>query len=149
MFYVDHRESLIDKMCTCVPTPAASHLEGSSALSDHGGVKPEQSKLLGDFPLIWPGIETSDLQKNGTLTSGEVDLHAKVTHRKVTDTKGITFFNHHDFEFIGPDRQPSRLTKVEDCLKLAKIIKGTGVPNYKSARFPLQSYLKLDRWADI
>ena len=57
--------------------------------------------------------------------------------KKVTDTKGIKFFNHHNFEFIGSDRQPSKLAK--DCLKLAKIIKGTGVPNYKSARFPLQS----------
>ena len=149
MCYVEYIEHIIDELCTCVPTPAASPSEGSSALSDHSEVKPAQKKLLGDFSLICPGIEMSDCLKNCSLASGQVDLHSKVTQREVTDTKGIKIFDHHDFKFIGPDREAIRLIRVEDCLQLAKIIKVTGVPNYKGARFHLQSDLNLDRWAEI
>ena len=43
-----------------------------------------------------------------------------------------------DFEFIGPDRQPSSNTSLKDYIHMANIIQATGVPNYKLARFPIQ-----------
>ena len=51
-----------------------------------------------------------------------------------------------DFKFIGPDRQPSTSTTLRDYTHMANIIEATGLPNYKLARFPIQSGLNLDAW---
>ena len=37
------------------------------------------------------------------------------------------------FEFIGPDRCPQKLESVSDNIAAAKIIKDTGLPNYRQA----------------
>ena len=78
-------------------------------------------------------------------------------HIKSDDTKDITDFNDQDkgrgflslqetnFEFIGPDTDCGYDT-IEQVVNIADIIKATGLPNYKQARFPIKSNLNLPAW---
>ena len=61
-------------------------------------------------------------------------------------TKG--FINHKtsNFRFIGPDRAPIDITTIEQCIRVAKTISSTGVPNYCEARIPLVSGLNIEAW---
>ena len=52
----------------------------------------------------------------------------------------------HNFTFIGPDRCPSSLDNLESYTFAAKIIKETGLPNYRMARFPIQCGLNIEAW---
>ena len=58
------------------------------------------------------------------------------------------FFSPKDtlFEFIGPDRPPVCIDSIEKCIEIANIIRTTGVPNYKMARVPIISNLKIEAW---
>ena len=49
-----------------------------------------------------------------------------------------------DFQFIGTDRQPPTSITLRDYIHMATIIQATGFPNYKLARFPIQSGLNID-----
>ena len=51
-----------------------------------------------------------------------------------------------DFLFIGPDRQPVTIDLVEKCIQIANILKSTNLPNYRMARIPLVSGLKIEAW---
>ena len=51
-----------------------------------------------------------------------------------------------EFQFVGPDRAPVEITTVEQCIKIASIIRSTGVPNYQKARIPLVSGLNIKAW---
>ena len=51
-----------------------------------------------------------------------------------------------EFEFIGPDRQPVIISSTEQRMAIADVIKSTHVPNYKSARIPIESSLNGKAW---
>ena len=51
-----------------------------------------------------------------------------------------------DFKFIGPSRPPPSSTSLGDYIHMATVIQATGLPNYRLARFPIQSGLNLDAW---
>ena len=51
-----------------------------------------------------------------------------------------------EFSFIGPDREPVELDSVDTLLRVADIIKDSGQPNYKFARIPIKSGLKVGAW---
>ena len=59
--------------------------------------------------------------------------------------KGFITLSYRSFQFMGPDR-PKELNRVKDYIQAAKIIKSTGVPNYRQARIPIKSHLKLEAW---
>ena len=79
-------------------------------------------------------------------------------HGKQDDIQYITDFNDPDkdrgflslqetnFEFIGPDRDFCDYNTIDQVMKIADIIKATGLPNYKQARFPIKSNLNLPVW---
>ena len=48
-----------------------------------------------------------------------------------------------DFEFIGPDKAPIRISTVEECIHVADTIRATG-----GARIPLVSDLNYQAWAN-
>ena len=43
-----------------------------------------------------------------------------------------------NFKFIGPDQEPVVVETVEQCVKVADIIRNTGLPNYKMVRITLK-----------
>ena len=65
--------------------------------------------------------------------------------------KQFGFLNHHplNFEFIGPDREPVLIEIGELCVKVADIIRNTGLPNFRMARIPLKSGLNISAWEEL
>ena len=59
---------------------------------------------------------------------------------------GFLAHSEHHFTFIGPDRCPTSLDNLDSYIFAAKIIKETGLPNYRMARFPIQSGLNIEAW---
>ena len=62
-------------------------------------------------------------------------------------TKGYIAVESTPFEFIGPDRAPVKFDSVDQYLEMARIIRHSGLPNYKQVRFPLKSGLKIEAWS--
>ena len=48
--------------------------------------------------------------------------------------------------FIGPDRPPVKFHTIDQYLRIADVILSTGLPNYKAARYPIQSELNIPAW---
>ena len=70
-------------------------------------------------------------------------------HQDVNDSsKNRGFLNHGpaNFIFIGPDREIKECNDINTYIDMARAIQESGVPNYKGARFPLQSGLNIDTW---
>ena len=65
------------------------------------------------------------------------------------DSVGFILKDEVQFTFISPDRCPIKYNNIADYVEIAECIRNTGVPNYAMARFPLQSGLNIDRWAEI
>ena len=74
------------------------------------------------------------------LVVAEPDIH--------NHSKKFGFLTHseHNFSFTGPDRCPTSLDSLDGYITAAKIIKKTGLPNYRMARFPVQSGLNIEAW---
>ena len=51
-----------------------------------------------------------------------------------------------EFEFIGPDREVKPIVNVDHYLDVARVVLKSGQPNYKQARIPIKSGLKLEAW---
>ena len=62
--------------------------------------------------------------------------------------KEFGFLAHSDLEFtfIGPGRHPTPLDNIDTYIRAARVIKETGLPNYRTARFPIQYDLKMEAW---
>ena len=72
-----------------------------------------------------------------------------VVKRDINDkNKKFGFLAHDntDFTFIGPDRPSLPLNNIQDYLKVSRIIRETGLPNYRLARFPIKSGLNIEAW---
>ena len=76
-------------------------------------------------------------------------VQANHDHDVADSSKTIGFLNHKkaNFTFVGPDRQIQECNNIETYIKMAKAIHDSGAPNYKFARFPLQSGLNIAAWA--
>ena len=83
-----------------------------------------------------------------------IDLGCHFYDAPVADTKiagknrGFLATTVKQFEFIGPDRCPQKLESILDYITAAKIIRTTGVPNYKQARIPVVSSLNVAAWKE-
>ena len=62
-------------------------------------------------------------------------------------TKGYIAVESTPFQFIGPDRAPIKCDSIGQYLEMARIIRHSGLPNYKQARFPLKLGLKIEAWS--
>ena len=65
----------------------------------------------------------------------------------ITDTnktRGFLFHNSTSFSFTPPDRDLLTMLDTRDYVHAAQIIKATNRPNYRYARYPVKSNLKLD-----
>ena len=60
--------------------------------------------------------------------------------------KGFLSLQETTFQFIGPDRDFCNYYTVEQVTRIADIIRDTGLPNYKQARFSIKSDLNLPAW---
>ena len=60
-------------------------------------------------------------------------------------TRGFLAHTSMDFKFIGPGRPPTSTT-LKDYIHMATVIQATGLPNYRLARFPIQSGLNIEAW---
>ena len=74
------------------------------------------------------------------LVVAEPDIH---NHSKKF---GFLAHSEYHFTFIGPNRCPTSLDNLDSYIFAAKIIKETGLPNYRMARFPVQSGLNIEAW---
>ena len=74
--------------------------------------------------------------------------HAKLARdiNNPRKTKGYIALQSTEFSFIGPDKLPQDTSNVTQYLRIAKVIRESGLPNYKLARIPLISGLKIDAW---
>ena len=61
-------------------------------------------------------------------------------------TYGHLCFADHNFNFIGPDKEPVHIDTIDDLIKVANQVLDTGVPNYKGARIPIVSKLNVAAW---
>ena len=61
-------------------------------------------------------------------------------------SKGYIALQTTDFSFIGPDRQAIDTSDVNKYLRMALIMKKSGLPNYRQARIPLTSGLNIGAW---
>ena len=52
-----------------------------------------------------------------------------------------------DFIFIGPDSPPPYLNDIHSYIEVSRTIREMGMPNYRMARFPIESGLNIDSWA--
>ena len=50
------------------------------------------------------------------------------------------------FSFIGPDRPYPVIKSPQDYIQMAHMIKESGVPNYRLARIPIHSDLRIEAW---
>ena len=50
------------------------------------------------------------------------------------------------FQFIGPDRDCPNTPSLADYISMARVIRSTGLPNCKQARFPVHSDLNIQAW---
>ena len=57
--------------------------------------------------------------------------------------RGFLYLQETNFEFIGLDRNFCDYNTIAQVMKIADIIKATGLPNYKQARFSIKSNLNL------
>ena len=79
---------------------------------------------------------------------GHIAKHKSLA-RDINDpdkTRGYIAIDSTDFEFIGPDRPTVNITNVAEYIKLAHTIRSSGLPNYRQARIPIKSGLKIDAW---
>ena len=60
--------------------------------------------------------------------------------------RGFISLQETDFKFIGPDRDFCNYDNIEQVTKIGDMIRATGLPNYKQARFPIKSNLNLPAW---
>ena len=60
--------------------------------------------------------------------------------------RGFISLQETEFKFIGPDRDFCNYNKIEQVTEIGNIIRATGLPNYKQARFPIRSSLNLPAW---
>ena len=58
--------------------------------------------------------------------------------------KGYIALQSTEFSFIGPDKLPQDTSNVTQYLRMAKVIRESGLPKYRLARIPLNSGLKID-----
>ena len=60
--------------------------------------------------------------------------------------RGFISLEETEFKFIGPDRDFCPYDSIDQVTRIGNIIKATGLPNYKQARFPVRSNLNLPAW---
>ena len=87
-------------------------------------------------------VNTSNTRRSGIVNS---PLCQDINYP--TKTKGYIAVESTPFEFIGPDRAPIKCESVEQYLEMARIIRHSGLPNYKQVRFPLKSGLRIEAWS--
>ena len=66
-----------------------------------------------------------------------------------TDDVGFLMKEDITFSFIGPDRNPQKISSIEEFITIADLVLETGKPNYMQARIPIASGLNIDKWATI
>ena len=103
-----------------------------------------------------PDSQTSrhpDSQSNDITNHDVPQVRTQVNHAKFakdindpSKTKGYIALQSTEFFFTGPDRLPQDTSNVTQYLRMAKIVRESGFPNYKLARIPLNSGLKIDAW---
>ena len=117
--------------------------------NDHVYLRNEPEILVCDN-ILAPTDNT--LTDETTAIPDFFDAHTGCNSNAVTDfndknkTKGFLSLEDTNFEFIGPDRDLFEYKSIDQVIKIAEIIKETGLPNYKQAIFSIKSNLNLPAW---
>ena len=128
MDYTQYIETIVDNLCTFMDLQIhkadLQALDAPNDATDIALIRHSIAALLGD----------------GIIKPSQVD------HNAYIPSKTVGFLSHENifFEFIGPDRPPVCIDSVERCIEITDIIRDTGVPNYKMARFPITSNLNVE-----
>ena len=69
-------------------------------------------------------------------------VHINFPHKSV----GYIALESPDFKFIGPDHKVVQLHDLDQYMAAAKVIRSTGVPNYRCVRIPISSDLNITAW---
>ena len=130
MSYTQHIETIIGKLCLLMDSHSSrGDLQPPDAPGDAIGITHIPNSITA---LL-------DIDTNTTL---------QVDHDAYIPSKTVGFLSHEDtvFEFVGPDRLPVSIDSVDRCVEIANIIRTTGLPNYRLARIPIISNLKIEAW---
>ena len=120
MSYCEYMEGMIDKL-----------------INDNSNtVMSSASSVVLPPPSVTPPPLASHL--NDLVVVSKQDINAP------SKKFGFLAHNEPEFTFIGPDRRPTPLDNLNSYIIAANIIKETGLPNYRMARFPIQCGLNIE-----
>ena len=94
------------------------------------------TNYISEHAFSHPGLEFSDHTAKGGIGK-DVCL---------PESPMETFHSHLTLVNPGPDREPIEMKSTHHYLRITKIIRQTGLPNYRAARTPIRSGLKLGAW---
>ena len=127
-----------------------NHMHG---IIDHL-VKLQTDTNMTDKPLD-EDITDLGLQKTGNQPIQSLP-HDIITQKSLAGdindpnkTKGYIATESMDYEFIGPDRATVSIADVFYYLRVASIIRSSGLPNYRQVRIPIKSGLNIGAWKNI
>ena len=86
------------------------------------------------------------LQGNFDIPEGDTNTEPHRDCAIPDKTRGFLFQDPGDFLFTGPDRDFVDINSIDMCIHIAEIIKSTGQPNYRQARFLISSGFNLQAW---
>ena len=115
-------------------------LQGVEIVSSNPKLEPISSSVQSRTPAVLIPLIPSFINVDIDANTDDLNYPSK--------TRG--FLNHHlaEFSFVGPDRQIHECNSIETYIKMAEAIRDSGLPNYRFARFPLYSNLKIDVLCD-
>ena len=103
-----------------------------------------------DEDTVLVNHEQYDHQPNRDIVDSVRHLNDdSISDVNITDKdRGFLATTVKQFQFIGPDRYPQKLEYVSDYIAAAKIIKDTGLPNYRQAQIPVISDQNIAAWEE-
>ena len=102
--------------------------------SDH-----TDNKDVTDTSLIVTNTDNNKGKTRGSRVTSRCGSETEIKHELIEDinnplkTRGYMAVDSNDFQLIGPDRTTESIVNVHQYLRIAKIIKQSGLPNYPSS----------------
>ena len=120
--------------------------QGESTHKMTSKVKPRDNNVVADIVDgvdIKPTHDTNPLPKFFKNFGESNNVGGPKDYNDPEKDRGFISLQGTEFKFIGPDRDFCNYDSIEQVTEIGNIIRATGLPNYKQARFPIKSSLNL------
>ena len=135
MSYTTYMENIVDTLigqANCIE-PSYSDVVNTTPFS------------LND-PVVIPPDMMTQMQQIASNTYQPEVTRVNINHNCPDKSRGFLNHSKTQFTFIGPDREPVRISDIDQCVAIAKLVQETSKPNYAAARIPSVSDLNLEAW---